>query len=168
MLRYKSCLLHFIMVVMRFVIISFAVITCLDAVDLPSYIKPCDLTDPNFDQCAIKSGQAAIPSLVKGDKKYKIPSLLPLEIPEIKFRTGDLHIKLDNAKVSGFENAQIKDFKFDPRKQHLAITVYIENANLISHYNIDGKILILPIRGDGAANITFGNMFLYLLYREEK
>lgn len=44
----------------------------------------------------------------------------------------------------------------DIDNKHFKFVVHIPRANLIGEYDINGRILILPIQGKGPANITFG------------
>lgn len=44
----------------------------------------------------------------------------------------------------------------DVNNKHFKFVVHIPRANLIGEYDINGRILILPIQGKGPANITFG------------
>lgn len=46
-------------------------------------------------------------------------------------------------------------FRMQLDKQHLMFRVTIPRANIVGHYKMNGRILILPINGEGLANITF-------------
>ncbi|KAJ8871030.1 hypothetical protein PR048_027333 [Dryococelus australis] len=79
------------------------------------FIKPCSRNDPNLDECTLKNGIAAIPSIIVGDRKYKIPKFNPLEITEIRIEDGNngqvptgLDVVLKDLKVYGLDHLQLK------------------------------------------------------------
>ncbi|KAF5301503.1 hypothetical protein FQR65_LT08806 [Abscondita terminalis] len=142
--------------------IIFVVISCLEAAKLPSYIVPCSASDPNLNECGRKHAQDALSRVIKGDSKYKIPKLNPLTLPEIKITNGNLHINLFDVKISGFEDAKVTDMQFDLQNKHISLSLSIDEAKLLSNYEISGSILILPINGKGKSNITFiGGTYKY-------
>ncbi|KAK5650422.1 hypothetical protein RI129_001451 [Pyrocoelia pectoralis] len=120
-----------------------------------NYIIPCSAKDPNLNECAKKHGQESLQDILKGDPKYKIPNMTPLNLPEIMFTSGNLSVHLENVVVLGLEYSKIKEINMDLSKRHISVAILIDNVNLISDYNINGSILILPITGNGRANITF-------------
>lgn len=130
-------------------------ISYLEAAKLPNYIIACSAKDPKLNECARKHGQEALQHIVKGDTKYKIPNMTPLTLSEIKFSSGNLTVDLENVVVRGLEHSQIKELSMDLSKRHIAVILLIDHVNLLSDYNIKGNILILPITGNGKANITF-------------
>ncbi|GLV41783.1 uncharacterized protein CBL_12072 [Carabus blaptoides fortunei] len=128
----------------------------VDAGKLPAYIQPCSRSDPNIGECAKRNGQLALPTLVKGDKTYKIPSLSPLKIPLISFEASDsLKINIRDCEITGLEDTVIQSANMDINNRRFTFVVHIPRANLIGEYDINGRILILPIQGKGPANITF-------------
>lgn len=44
----------------------------------------------------------------------------------------------------------------DLDKQHATVTIHIPHLNILGNYDVSGRILVLPISGQGAANITHG------------
>ncbi|GLV41784.1 uncharacterized protein CBL_12073 [Carabus blaptoides fortunei] len=137
-----------------------------EAAKLPPYIKPCSLSDPEFNKCAKEHGQQAIPKFANGDKKYKVPSLSPLVIPLITVIPGNnLKVELINVEVRGFENTILNDISWDFDKKHIKFNSLLPVLNLVCEYNMKGQIVILPIEGHGPANITYtGVTFVYDFY----
>ncbi|XP_044740773.1 circadian clock-controlled protein daywake-like [Chrysoperla carnea] len=125
------------------------------ALELPSYITACSKSSPDFTNCAKESAKTAIPALVNGDTKYHIPKLNPLTIDEIIIESnGQLKIQLHKAKVYGLSDGKLTDIKLDEKNGVLDISLDIDNLNIQSDYEINGRILVLPISGKGPANIT--------------
>lgn len=45
--------------------------------------------------------------------------------------------------------------EFDPEEFN-EVEVFVPNLQIISPYNIDGKVFLFPIKGSGNTNFTFG------------
>lgn len=74
-----------------------------------SYIKPCSLKDPNFDNCCKKHAIEALPYIFNGDRKYGIPSFKPLLLEAVTLENNDrLKLALKNLKLYGIEDANIE------------------------------------------------------------
>ncbi|XP_031331971.1 protein takeout-like [Photinus pyralis] len=126
----------------------------LQAAKLPKFIVPCSKSDPNLNECAKQHGQDAIPSILEGNAKFKVPNLVPLHIPQVDFSTGDLHVELTNVTIHGLERTKIEEVHIDLENQHFGLTVSIDVVSLIADYNISGSILTIPLSGEGKANVT--------------
>ncbi|XP_063224508.1 protein takeout-like [Bacillus rossius redtenbacheri] len=131
------------------------------ALERPAYFKPCSRNDPDLDACALKNGIEAVPFLLKGDRKYKIPVVDPLKITEIRIDDANkgssatgLNIFLRDLTVYGLDKVQLKKVHFDLQKKEVEIVLAIPSLRLKSQYEIDGKILVLPIKGKGDGNIN--------------
>ncbi|KAJ8939706.1 hypothetical protein NQ318_009806 [Aromia moschata] len=76
------------------------------------YFKSCHRSDPNIDQCAIQHGNEAIPTLVKGDRKYGIPVLAPLVLPSVVLSTDEnFKINMRDIHINNLETAEVKDYQ---------------------------------------------------------
>lgn len=47
-------------------------------------------------------------------------------------------------------------FDKDPKKSKFEVSGKTKHLAIVGNYNIDGKVLFLPITGNGFANFTFG------------
>ncbi|XP_044760922.1 uncharacterized protein LOC123318379 [Coccinella septempunctata] len=122
------------------------------------YMKACRANDPELNKCALRNGNAAIPHIVKGDRKYRIPRMTPLEIPSVTVSGGkNLNVKMDNLKIYGLEKAKLVDIDLNLPRKTIKLVLKAETITVIGNYDIDAKILILPIKGKGPANITLYN-----------
>ncbi|XP_019867783.1 protein takeout [Aethina tumida] len=133
------------------------------SLQLADYIKPCSKSDPKLNECAKNSAIAAIPTILKGDKRYNTPVLDPLHLPEINLEASDkLQINLKNVILTGLENIKLKDIQLDLPNKKVKVSVFTNYINIFGDYNIDGQILVLPIKGNGPANLTFSDSsFVY-------
>ncbi|CAG9859275.1 unnamed protein product [Phyllotreta striolata] len=139
-------------------LLIFLVLCFLEATStfkIPSYIKPCSRSAPDFEQCCLTNGRAALPFILKGDKKWGIPRMLPLGIPRINVNAGNnFNILLTDVLVYGLDSADLKQVKIDTKNKKIMLKVNIPSLELKGNYIIDGKIMVLPIKGNGTIEIS--------------
>ncbi|XP_019867810.2 uncharacterized protein LOC109596678 [Aethina tumida] len=133
-----------------------AVFVTVASLHLPNYIIPCKKSDPKFDECVKEKATLALPKVAQGDKKFKSPLLTPLILPAIDVDAGpNLELKLKNIAVKGLDKIEFINTKVDLSKKSGHFYLRIDNVNFAGKYEINGQILVLPIKGEGDANITF-------------
>lgn len=128
------------------------------ALPLPKFIKPCARNDPKLNECALSHGIPVIPQFKDGLPKYHIPVLEPLSILEIKVNQDNkgvgFNLVAKDVLVNGLSNSQMKDIRIELDPPHFWVDFHTPKVEMLGKYNIDGKVLILPIKGDGDANVT--------------
>lgn len=70
-----------------------------------------------------------------------------------------MDVPLSNVDVSNVFHKKVSffsGFDKDPNKSKYEIYCRIPKLAIIGHYKVAGKVIILPVVGDGAANLTFG------------
>ncbi|KAK7868586.1 hypothetical protein R5R35_009476 [Gryllus longicercus] len=138
---------------------------------LPAYIKPCNASAPmdELEACATRHAQEGFPSVVKGDRRYKVPALNPLFIPRMVVDDGQgplgLNLVATDVHFGGMQNVRIDRVRFDMEKKYAWYDVLVPVASIESKYNISGRILLLPITGYGDCNLTMKDMFISYEYR---
>ncbi|CAH1176474.1 unnamed protein product [Phaedon cochleariae] len=131
----------------------------VDSKKLPTYILPCRKSDPNLNDCAKQHAIDSLPRILEGDKAYKIPNFLPVLIPLVDVQQGnDLKFQLKDLHMYGLNTTHIQDLVFDLDKKHFYVKILIDEALTESRYEVDGKILTLPIKGEGPARINSKNI----------
>ncbi|KAF6198137.1 hypothetical protein GE061_007884 [Apolygus lucorum] len=135
------------------------------AASLPSYIKPCK-RGSKLNQCSIINGNAAIPSFAKGDAKLKIPSLEPILVKELSVREDSaksvaLNLTFIDMKIKNLSKGKLVESKTDLNKRHIEWTIDVPKVVIDSQYIVNGKILVLPIRGNGPCHIELDNVKLF-------
>ncbi|XP_063224511.1 circadian clock-controlled protein daywake-like [Bacillus rossius redtenbacheri] len=138
----------------------------VDVLKLPPYIKACSIHDPNLSDCALKSGKAALPFILKGDKAYRVPPHDPLSISQVKIDDpaqgleGGLHLILNDLKIYGLSHAVLESAKFDPKAKKFGWTLKVPQLALVSSYDMKGKMLMLPIQGNGDSSINMTDVIV--------
>lgn len=129
----------------------------------------------------MKNGNEALPTLLKGDRHLKLPSLLPLQLQKVDASPGpDLKLMFNTINIFGLESAKLTDMKYlnsiifkftvtnvvlffsvDFENRKGSIQVMLEKGAVTGDYLMDGKIMILPVTGNGPFNITVGKMAVF-------
>ncbi|XP_023309700.1 protein takeout-like isoform X1 [Anoplophora glabripennis] len=152
----------------RLLFVLVTVALAADAKKLASFIKPCKRNDPDLNGCAKRNGLEAIPYLLKGDKEYKIPNLSPLHLPQIDIASGgNFKIKFNDIVLSGLETVDFRDININLKKKTIRVTVAFSSVNLKGQYEMDGRILVLPLKGNGPADLTFDDVVVDYFFQFE-
>ncbi|XP_046393777.1 protein takeout-like isoform X2 [Ischnura elegans] len=157
-----------------FCLASVVTITSGARIPLPDFIKPCSRNDPKLNECVRKQGPAVIPKLKDGIRKYRIPKLEPLRVEQIKVDQDEsasvgINLIANDIDLHGVSQAQLKDIDIQLDPPVFKMKFLFPRVELLAKYDINGKVLILPIQGKGDANITMGdrmNEFMDVNWRE--
>ncbi|XP_034238713.1 protein takeout-like [Thrips palmi] len=135
-----------------------AVLCVTEALKLPPYIKACRRNDPQLDECGLKNGREAVSRFVNGDRKYKIPNLSPLTLYNFAVNSGSrtvgINLNFKEAQIHGLGGVDIKATRFDLKKKRIEFDLVWDVFYVLGDYEINGRVLVLPIQGRGPANIT--------------
>lgn len=144
---------------MKTTILLLAVIVSATTLDLPSNFKTCKKSDPKVLECITDAVKDAVISMAKGLKSFKILPLDPLVIDSIKIgeSEGSVSLKQEyrNVTIHGLtKNMQLYDYQIDWDNLIFKSESFNPSIHFIADYKLEGKILVLPIRGEGKCNIT--------------
>ncbi|XP_034238685.1 protein takeout-like [Thrips palmi] len=132
------------------------------AIKLPSYLTACSRSDPKLNECVIQKASAAIPFIINGDPKYRVPNMNPMVIPELALWQGTSAVGLKmawkNAEIHGLKDAKMLECDMDVPKKHTRLTFFTPSISLTGTYTASGRVLLLPVTGTGPSNITVKNM----------
>lgn len=121
-----------------------------------------------MNECAVAHGQLAIPKFINGDPKYRAPRLDPLDITELRVNQGTkqvgLRMILKNAKIYGLKNTIFEKARTQLGTKHIEWDFKIPRIEIISDYEVNGQVLILPITGKGKANVTLTKLEITYKY----
>ncbi|XP_063239890.1 uncharacterized protein LOC134540838 isoform X2 [Bacillus rossius redtenbacheri] len=151
----------------RFLLSAAAALLCIggsSSLKLPSYIPACARNDPQLNACMKKNAQIALPGIVKGDRKYRVPPLEPFFISQMVLdQEGQgggpgFSLVLSDASLSGLSKASIEDIRADLDKYILELELFFPHLELQTKYKLSGRFQSFPINGEGPGNITMTNV----------
>ncbi|KAJ4447893.1 hypothetical protein ANN_09902, partial [Periplaneta americana] len=118
-----------------------------------SFLKVCHRSDPKLNECVQDALEELRPHLVKGIPELDIPSCEPLELKEMVLDQGKGAVSLKstykNIKVYGSTKFQLRNIRIDIDKKRVRMKMRFPLLRMSSQYNMDGRILMMPIKGNG-------------------
>ncbi|XP_035782487.1 protein takeout-like [Anopheles albimanus] len=140
--------------------VLFGVLVSLgQAVKLPSSYKRCN---PGDEQCLIAAVTETFQKYRHGLPELGLASLDPLRIEEMDIVQGEgpvnIVLNFKNVDITGFSDVIVKKAKgITANPNVMEMNLVIPMASLVGSYKIKGKVLILPIQGEGTSNMTMAN-----------
>ncbi|XP_058973992.1 protein takeout isoform X1 [Musca domestica] len=131
------------------------------AKDLPEAFDKCK-RDSNFDKCLVDAVNKAIQILKPGNKEFEVPALEPLHVKSLVIDAGtapiNLRQTLKNVMVTDMiSTSKIQRYRTDLDKYLIICDSFTGRIQMLGDYEMSGRILLLPITGNGRANITLVN-----------
>ncbi|XP_033333421.1 protein takeout [Megalopta genalis] len=131
----------------------------LQPLEIPSYLKICHRTDPNINDCVKENIIVLKPYLKDGIEALRIPPCEPLRLSEIEIdqSSGPIYIHAKYTNISIYEGTNIvpKNVKVDVDKNRMRLKFHIPRLSMIANYNLNGRIMMLPITGNGVGHGNF-------------
>ncbi|XP_030023584.2 circadian clock-controlled protein daywake [Manduca sexta] len=126
---------------------------------LPPYIQPCEYHSDNFVNCVKTQMKKSLSEFTKGIPELGVPSIDPVKLDDIKIDGNGLKLSFTGAEMHGLRGSELTDFKLNLGNgpETFSLT-FKSNMSLTAKYEIDGRILILPIQGKGDAVILTQNV----------
>ncbi|XP_033194175.1 circadian clock-controlled protein daywake [Bombus vancouverensis nearcticus] len=126
--------------------------------ELPDFIHVCKKNDPNLADCIKASVNSLKPKLKTGVPEYKIPSLEPLELDELVGTSGgNIKLMLKNVTVHGASNFTLLKMKANLDTLNFVVELDLPNLSIEGNYDVDGRVILLQIRGSGPMTGDFTN-----------
>lgn len=127
-------------------------------------------------ECLRDAVHAAVKDLaVKGAKDFGVFPIEPLVIKQLDIDQGSgpvsIELHFNDLQISGLPKAKLGLVNAEVDKFHFTVPVtFPEGVSLKGHYKIDGKVLVLPIKGDGQCDLKLDNItaVVELVGRERK
>ncbi|GLH08909.1 Protein takeout [Gryllus bimaculatus] len=129
--------------------------TAVHAAQLPPYLSKCPTRERvQFNECVLRQAQKAIDHLgSQGDRKFGFSPTDPIHFPLIETDSNGFNLKFINLKIATDppQAYKVDSVDMDLDRKHLDFAYSAPVLNMISKYETDGRILILPVKGDGEA-----------------
>lgn len=128
----------------------------------PDWLRPCKLSDPELNVCVKDTFQHMFPALAAGIPEINVDRFEPLYLPRLSLSKGHGPVTLSgnfyNILAHGPSNATTTYALLDMKRRLLQLGVYLPNIHVEGEYNLQGKVLLLPLVGNGPAKIHLKNM----------
>lgn len=141
------------------------------AAKLPSYLGPqCSQSAPpaELSACAEQRAKAGLPYLANGDKKLRVPSMRPLVVPKMSLAQGTpqvgLNVTWEPAEIWGLDESRVFNMRMNYAKRTNEFDVIIPRFTLAGLYKSKGRVLLLPVSGNGKSNVTVTNLKVHYKY----
>ena len=136
-------------------------------------LKKCKLGD---DQCLVAEANKVFKKYAKGAEEFAIPSIDPLSIEKMDIvqhgnASVQMNLRFRKSNLYGLANAKVHKFtgfQENPDKNILEMGLKTPLGTLAGKYDIDGKILILPITGRGNFTLNLENLEMKLRFLTKK
>ncbi|XP_055294854.1 protein takeout [Sitodiplosis mosellana] len=127
--------------------------------NIPPILKQCHKDDPNLNECLRRAIESMRANLSQGIPELMIPPCEPLKIPEIRITQNAGAIRMDseysNVIIYGLSNFTLRDIHVDPVTKRAICNLWFPLLKMTSNYLIQGKILLMPLMGNGTASSNF-------------
>ncbi|KAJ0183389.1 hypothetical protein K1T71_001365 [Dendrolimus kikuchii] len=108
--------------------------------------SPCNENDSD---CLLKITKILYAQVIKGDKDLEIPTSDPMYIKNIDGKFSDIDYELKNTTVVGFADCEVRKAVLAEDKNKATFNIFCPKLSLSGQYAVNGKILELPIQGEG-------------------
>lgn len=140
-----------------FVLTLFRDVVCA----IPPYIKVCSKHDPNINDCIADSINQLREKLTAGIPELEVPPLEPFKLNEIRLLRGPnaarLDINLTDIQVWGPSKFVVRDLKANTDDLSFNFKVAFPSLTFKGKYQIDAKLLLLELSGEGDLEGIFDN-----------
>ncbi|CAH1382301.1 unnamed protein product, partial [Tenebrio molitor] len=140
---------------------------------LAANFKKCNRKEPKWKECVFEATIDGLPQLTKPFPEVNIPTVDPLEVPEINIEgSGRVAVNqhFSNVKIFGLSTVKVDKFEFDFDKKTLVVESTFPELRMPGNYKVDGTILLFPVKGEGTGQTTMINLHVksVLDYEEVK
>lgn len=145
-------------------------ITLTSAAKFPADIPQCKVGDT---VCLPKVITDIVQKYPNGHTGLSIPPMEPLRINRIDIAQGgnspvSINLNFKDLDLGGLSKAvitRVVGFGSDPKTSKYEVYATVPKIVITGKYKIDGRILVLPIRGEGDAHLVFDNAVLNVKYK---
>lgn len=127
---------------------------------LPATFKLCKKNDPNVNECLKTAIPQAILELKPGLPALRVLPVDPMAVTKITIEDGAgrpvrMNLEFNNAIIKGFSKAEIHTVRSDFEKRILEADGFISETTMEADYVMDGRFLVLPLKGKGKCKLHF-------------
>ncbi|KAE8748614.1 hypothetical protein FOCC_FOCC004625 [Frankliniella occidentalis] len=117
--------------------------------------------------------QRAMTALEKGNSEFGITPLDPFKVSQLNLEKGNggalsLDMTLSEAELVGFKNARVESVKTDMNKFKIVATMRTDKLDLNSLYKVTGRVLVIPINGNGKTTIKMPDLLSTIVSENDR
>lgn len=133
----------------------------------PDNLRTCQIFDSDFVSCSTESVQQLFNLVLSGiDDLNNLPTLDPMKIKKIQILQGNgpvnINASLVKVTIRGFERVQVLESRVSPKDFSWNTKFILPKMRLDGIYDLNGRILIIPLRGHGKIWMEATNMNMTL------
>ncbi|XP_026675638.1 uncharacterized protein LOC108632641 isoform X2 [Ceratina calcarata] len=136
------------------------------------YIKPCKKSDPDINNCIVKTIDELRPKLASGIPELDAPAIEPLNLKEVHLIRGPVGAKLEinvtDLRVRGPSTFRVQNLTSDVENVVFTFRVLFDKLSFKGKYQIDATVLLLKLRGQGNITGTFTDYASDVLLKADK
>ncbi|CAH1116025.1 unnamed protein product [Phaedon cochleariae] len=145
------------MEVFGLVVLFLVVVECRK---LPSFVEPCLRTNPNITACILHNVELLRPRFLAGIPELFIPPLDPLVLPKASLDSGDqFSASFSDIQIYNALDFQLEKVHLDLEKFSVDLAIMFPSLRIKSRYELDGKLLVLQLKGQGLADGNYTNVY---------
>ncbi|KAJ1527735.1 hypothetical protein ONE63_007692 [Megalurothrips usitatus] len=145
-------------------VVGLAAVQLAASKNLPSNWPACKRNDPDLKTCVRDAALIAIKEISeKGAKEFGVFPLDPMRISAIDIDQGSgpvsIELHFTDLDIYGLKGCEMGPVDVDVEKYHFHAPVsFPKGAVMKGRYRVDGKVLVLPIKGEGKAELQLENI----------
>ncbi|KDR14108.1 Protein takeout [Zootermopsis nevadensis] len=128
----------------------------------PDWLRPCRLKDPELNSCVKDTFQNMFPALAKGIPEIHVDRFEPLYLSRLSLSKGHGPVTITGSfydiLAHGPSKAKATSAVLDMDRRVFELGVFLPEIRIESDYNLQGKVLILPLIGNGPAKVNLDNV----------
>jgi len=150
----------------RLIFLTLCLAIVFQSVNCGVYPKELPRCKSGDNECLPRVIQEVLRKTKNGNAALNLPRFEPLHIPKMDIIQGGnsqiaIQLHLRDLDFHGLSTAIVNKtigFGKNPRTSKFEVHARIPRLQLIAKYKIDGRVLILPITGNGPSNLTLDNV----------
>ncbi|KAK9686881.1 hemolymph juvenile hormone binding protein (JHBP) [Popillia japonica] len=128
----------------------------------PKWLLTCERDDPQLNECLRNVLAKIFPQLAVGIPEINVEGFEPLYLDRMTLSKAAGPVTLtgsfSNITVVGPSNSTPTYTRINISDRKMDIGIYFPHLDIVSKYDLKGKILILPLVGDGDCKMTLGGV----------
>ncbi|KAI4465886.1 hypothetical protein MML48_3g00015609 [Holotrichia oblita] len=133
-----------------------------DDLSTTKWLPSCERDDPQLDECLRNVLANIFPQLAVGIPEINVEGFEPLYLDRMTLSkvAGPVTLtgSFSNITVVGPSNSTPTYTRMNIRDRKMDLGIYFPHLDIVSKYDLKGKILILPLVGNGDCKMTLGGV----------